>query len=509
MPISIKLLSDNRIKSIIIKNKHSKEPHKTEVVMSKINNDLVPAQGIKYRLRVAFSLMSVLPLLVAGYLVSTYILPRVGLSIDIIVSIIVSVFIALIGFFLIKQIFDRVQSISSEAKLIAAGDIARRIDISSQDEVGYLGDALNQLTNRIRSNMDELEGYSERTAEINIGIQKRVLVLSSLLQISSLVSQSVRLEEVFKIVAEKSRLLANSDISYILLRQEGSEDFLMKAVEGAGAKGLSSLKIDSADKVFGRLIKFNKPLTIDKESAIPKDVSEAFLERFGAKNTLAVSVYLKGKVVVILGIANNNDSFIYQKDDVELLDIFAKQMAIAIENDTLMHRVEQLEIKDALTGLYNRVFIYNRLQEEISRAIKYQRPCAFTLLDIDNFQKFHQDFGSLQAESTLKKIALLIKGSVTDIDRVARTGDNEFAILLPEKNKRKAQEIAEDIRKKIEFTFAEETDAAKKLTVSIGVSENPLDGIEAQELINKAKEFLEIAKKQGKNRVIGTNIRPA
>jgi diguanylate cyclase (GGDEF)-like protein len=483
-----------------------KKLHKTEVVMPRINNNLMPMQGIKYRLRVAFSLMSVLPLLVAGYLVSTYILPRVGLSIDIIISIIVSVFIALIGFFLIKQIFDRVQSVSNEAKLIAAGDIARRIEISSRDEVGCLEDALNQLTNRIRSNMDELEGYSQRTAEINFGIQKKVLVLSSLLHISSLVSQGVRLEEVFKIVAEKSRLLANSDISYIFLRQEGSEDFLIKAAEGAGAQGLFSLKIDSTDKVFSRLIKFNKPLTIDKENIISKDVSEALFEKFGVKNTLAVLVYLKSNVAVILGIANNTDSFVYQKDDAELLDIFAKQIAIAIENDTLMHRVEQLEIKDALTGLYNRVFIYNRLQEEISRAIKFQRPCAFMLLDIDNFQKFHQDYGSLQAESTFKKIAFLIKDSVIDIDRVARTGDNEFAILLPEKNKRKAKEIAEDIRKKIEFTFSEETDAAKKLTVSIGVSENPLDGIEAQELINRAKEFLEIAKKQGKNRVICTNI---
>jgi diguanylate cyclase (GGDEF)-like protein len=475
--------------------------------MQKKNNNLWPSQGIEYKLRVAFSLMSILPLLVMGYLVSNYILPRVGLSVDVTASLIISVFIALIGFLLIKQIFDRVQSVSSEARLIAAGDIARRIEVTSQDEVGYLGDALNHLTDRIRSNMDELKSYSEKTAEINIGIQKRVLVLSSLLQISSLISQGVKLEEIFNIAVEKSRLLANSDLSYILLRGEGSEDFFMKAADGISAQPLSNIKIGSDDKVFNGLIKFNKPLLIDKDNIPSKEIGIAFLEKFGLKNTLAVSVYLKGKISVILGIGNNRESFVYQKDDADLLDIFAKQITIAVENDALMQRVEQLEIKDALTGLYNKTFIYSRLQEEIPRAIKYQRPCAFVLLDIDNFQKFHQDFGSLQAEGTLKKIALLIKNSASDIDRVARTGDNEFAILLPEKNKRKAQEIAEGIRKKIEFTFAEETDAAKRLTASIGVSENPLDGIEAQELIDKAKEYLAIAKEQGKNRVIVTNIK--
>jgi diguanylate cyclase (GGDEF)-like protein len=125
------------------------------------------------------------------------------------------------------------------------------------------------------------------------------------------------------------------------------------------------------------------------------------------------------------------------------------------------------------------------------------------MLNVDNFKEFHQEFGSLHAESTLKKIASLIRDSVTEIDRVGRVGDNDFAIVLPERNKRQAQEIAEDIRKKIEFAFSEESDARKKLTVSGGVSENPLDGIDAEELIVKAADLIKFAKTQGKNRIVG------
>jgi diguanylate cyclase (GGDEF)-like protein len=217
---------------------------------------------------------------------------------------------------------------------------------------------------------------------------------------------------------------------------------------------------------------------------------------------LALPVFSRGRVAAILGIANNKDLFLYKKEDVELLDIFSKQIAIAIENDILINKVEKLEIKDALTGLYNESFISLRLTEEIRRAIIYQRPCAFAVIDCDNFKKYRDNYGALASETILKKIASLIVASVTEIDRVGRTGEDEFSVVLPEKNKRQSQDIVDEIRKKIEFAFSEEEDSGKKLTVSAGIGENPLDGVTADELIVAAKETLRLAKERGKNRVV-------
>lgn len=468
--------------------------------MAKWRNFSLASRGLKNKLRVAAALMSVLPLLVCGYLVSNYILPNVGFKIDITLSLIISIFIAVIGFILVKEVFDRILSVTSDAKLIAAGDITRRIDHSQEDEVGDLGFALNQLTQRIRGNMDELRNYGEKTTEINLAIQKRVLVLSSLLQISSLIAQSAKLEDIFKVTTEKARLLANSETSYLLFREEGIETFSMKAAEGIKSAELFKIKVEPHE-IFERIIKNNRPFILDKENVLPENLIADFYEKFMLKNTLALPVYLRGRVVGIIGIGNTKEPFLYGKEDIELLDIFAKQISIAVENDILLHRVEKLEIKDALTGLYNETFIRGRLQEEIKRAVTYQRPCGFILFNIDNFREFHQNFGSLQAEAALKKIASLMKDSFSEIDRVGRFGDNEFAVVLPEKNKRQVQEAAEDLRKKVAFTFGEEHDARKKITISGGVAENPLDGIEANELISKAKDLVKLAKSQGKNRI--------
>lgn len=460
------------------------------------------SRGLRYKLKISFYLMSILPLLVSVYLVSNYILPNAGLKLDVTLSLLISFIIALIGFFVIKEVFDRILAVSTDAKMIIAGDIGRTIkDSSGADEVGDLGSALSALTSRIRSNMDELKNYSEKTTEINFAIQKRVLALSSLLQISSLVSQGTALDDIFRLTVEKARLLANSDNAYLLLRDEGSEIFSTRAADGINMQEILKLKIGPGE-VFDKLVKTQRPLIADKNNLLSSQNSTLLESKFKLKNALIMPVYSKGKVVGVLGVGNNQDNFTYEKEDLELLDIFAKQISIAVENDSLIHKVEVLEIKDALTGLFNEGYIRNRLQEEIKRAITYQRPCAFVLLSIDDFEMFHQTFGSLQAESMLKKIAVLVKESISEIDRAGRFSDNEFAVVLPEKNKRRALEVAEDIRKKIEFSFKEESDQGKRITITGGVSENPLDGVQAQELIIKAKELIKVSRTQGRNRIL-------
>ncbi|MCU0651893.1 MAG: GAF domain-containing protein, partial [Candidatus Omnitrophica bacterium] len=328
---------------------------------------LLSAGSLQYKLRIAFCLMSILPLLVSAFFVSNYILPKAGFKLDITIaiSIIVSIFVSIVGFFVVKEVFDRVVSISSDAKMIVQGDTSRMVETGKEDEVGFLGDSLNQLTMQIRSNMEELKGYSERTTEINFEIQKRVLALSSLLQISSLISQGLKLDEVLRLTIEKAHLLANSEIAFLFSRVSDEDNFYLKTAEGQNSVYLAKLKIDTDDPVFNKLIHYSKPLMLDSENILSGNSGAVFYDKFRLRNVLALPIFLRGRVTGIMGIGNNKEEFVYKKDDLELLDIFSKQISIAIENDLLSHWVEKLEIKDALTGLYNGAFIKSRLQEEI------------------------------------------------------------------------------------------------------------------------------------------------
>lgn len=451
---------------------------------------------------IAFQLMSILPFLVCAYLVSNYILPKFGFKIDILASLSISIFVAVVGLLVIKEVFDRLTLMTKQAKVIASGDISHKFEIQNNDEVGELGNVLNQLTKRIRGNMDELKVYSEKTTQINLEIQKKIVVLSNLLQVSSLISQEEKFENILKIAVEKSRLLANSDTAFLLFKEEGKESFLVKVADGSGAHYLITIKVGTSEDLYTQVFNLNQLLILDKQNLINSHLSVDFFTKFQVKNCLAVPIFLKGKVKAVLGVANNRDSFLYTKDDIELLDIFSKQIAIAIENDILAHRVEKLETKDILTGLYNKNFITNRLQEEIKRAIVYQRPCAFVVFNIDNFKSYREKFGLISAEMVLKKIAVLISECITEVDRVGRTGDDEFSLILPERNKRQGKEVAEQICKKIQLAFPADADGNKGVTMSGGVAENPLDGVSAEQLTQKSEEFLKKAKIAGRDRVV-------
>ena len=106
-----------------------------------------------------------------------------------------------------------------------------------------------------------------------------------------------------------------------------------------------------------------------------------------------------------------------------------------------------------------------------------------------------------KSEQFLKEMGVIIKSSVTEIDRVGHMRDDEFGIILPERNKRQATHVAEGIRKRIEDGAVKSVVPDKKITVSIGVSENPIDGSTAEELMDKAKRLVHNAKSLGKNRV--------
>lgn len=468
----------------------------------KIDRFSLNSRTIKQKLIIAFQLMSILPFLVCVYLVSNYILPKFGLKIDIVASLAVSIFVAVVGLLVIKEVFDRLASMAKEAKVIASGDISRKLEVAHNDEVGDLGNVLNQLTNRIRGHMDELKQYSQKTTEINLEIQQKIIVLSNLLQVSSLISQGAKLEDILKIAVERSRLLANSETVFLLFKEENKESFCVKAADGAGADYLMKVNVGVKENIYNKAFNLNKLLILDKQNLLENNLAADFFAKFQVKNCLSMPIFLRGRVKAVLGIANSRDNFLYTKDDIELLDIFSKQIAIAIENDILARRIEKLETKDTLTGLYNRNFIASRLQEEIKRAITYQRPCAFVIFDIDNFKNYREKFGLISAEVTLKKIAVLLAGSVTEVDRVGRTDDDEFSLILPEKNKRQGKEVAEEIRKKIQLALPSDQDGSKIITLSAGVAENPLDGVEAEQLIDKAKELLKKAKTEGRNKVV-------
>ncbi len=459
--------------------------------------------GLRRKLMAAFALMAIIPLLVSVYLVTTYIFAYKETLWDVSLIIFVTVIVALLGFSLMRGIVSSVITLAIEAKVIAEGDLECRIEVKREDEIGSLESSLNLMTNRLKENMAEIQSYGDRIRSINIDINKKVMVLSGLLQIGNTMSTTPQLDVVMPLIVDRLAQIADTDKVFFMMVDRKTGELVAKYASNVDSKDMERLRTRLGEGFIGKVASKNVRVIIDS-SRRPTKAMENFIKQYNMKNASLIPVSSREKVVGLVGIGNNLPDFSYQEDDLELLNIFARQIAIAIENDWLVKRTEELAIQDELTGLYNESYMRERLSEEIKRAIMYQRPCAFVMFNIDDFKKFQKDNTELAGEAVLKKVAEILKENVEEIDKVARTIDDNFAIVLAEKNKGEAKEIAEKIRKRIEkFHFhGERTQPAGRLTISGGVSANPIDGITTEDLINKAIVSLIKAKKEGKNRIV-------
>lgn len=184
----------------------------------------------------------------------------------------------------------------------------------------------------------------------------------------------------------------------------------------------------------------------------------------------------------------------------ELEELSRSLQVISKNARELLDKVEKLSLKDKLTGLYNVSYIRERLNEEIQRAIQHQRPCSFVYFAIDRFEAYSFKHGPAASQEILKAIAGILSVHLAEFDRAARINQYEFALIFPEKNKRKAIEIMERVQKDLIELFSKTLDDRQGvLNFSVGISENPLDGMSSDELYLKAQDRVKTAKANGPN----------
>src|SRR3989338_4131213 len=163
------------------------------------------------------------------------------------------------------------------------------------------------------------------------------------------------------------------------------------------------------------------------------------------------------------GQLNQNINF---KGTDELEELSESLKKISNNAKDLLEKVDKLTTRDKLTGLYNANYIRERLDEEIERAIHYQRPCSFVYFVMDNFRVYEALVGETGYGEAMQHIAKNLTQHSYEFARAARVTKEEFAIILPDKNKKKAIEIAEQI---CEQASAFLTKKSEKMGVSLSI----------------------------------------
>lgn len=192
----------------------------------------------------------------------------------------------------------------------------------------------------------------------------------------------------------------------------------------------------------------------------------------------------------------------FTTDDLRFLRTIADLTSIAVENAQLYQRLEELAIKDGLTGLYLRRYLMERLEEEIARGVRSKYELSFLMIDLDRFKQYNDTFGHIAGDIVLRNLAqVLVEHFSRPGDLICRYGGEEFCILLPDCPKAKAAELAEKLRQKMQSQEIMLRRQKTHVTISVGVASFPKDARLKEELIFKADAALYQAKEGGRNRV--------
>lgn len=183
-----------------------------------------------------------------------------------------------------------------------------------------------------------------------------------------------------------------------------------------------------------------------------------------------------------------------------LLSISRRMVEAGARAEARAELLQQLAIRDSLTGLYNRRYLDERLAEEFVRAVRYQHPLSVAVIDIDGFKAINDRFSHELGDHTLKVIAELLRQSVREADIVARLGGEEFVVVLLETPLEGARRVCEVLRQKVATYDWGQLHPQLSVTVSVGVSAE-LAVASHQQLLHLADVKLYEAKRQGKNRV--------
>lgn len=255
-------------------------------------------------------------------------------------------------------------------------------------------------------------------------------------------------------------------------------------------------------------------LILDNPSNDPRFTNNQYLRLHKPKSLMCLPILGQGRLVAIVYLENNIIEKAFTTQHRDTVELIAAQAAVSLINarhyesleDKVAQRTEELQqlaIKDGLTGIFNRREFDIRLNKEWSRSSRESGSLALIMIDIDHFKNYNDNYGHPEGDKCIKLVAETLSNVVTrNNDLVARYGGEEFVILMTNTDHEAVEVIARRCQEKIRALNIkhEFSSAADHITISMGIcSMTSLPGLDPALLVKSADVALYKSKQNGRN----------
>lgn len=291
--------------------------------------------------------------------------------------------------------------------------------------------------------------------------------------------------------------------------QTGVVDFKI-IIENGERLPLHQLQVMESAGYTSRCIRLQRELVINDMQSSESSVANADMVITNGilpRSLIFYPLILAGTIIGVMTVQSYKPNA-YSYHNIETIKAMGAFIAVALNNSRisweLRHKANELEMlskTDPLTGIFNRRYIIEKMEEERVRFRRYGKKFSVIILDIDYFKRVNDKWGHDYGDHVLVETSILLKQLLREQDCLARWGGEEFLVLLPETDAAGAAALAERLRASVQGKVFDYRNKQVCVTLTMGICEY-CDGITVDEAIRKADNALYEGKKQGRNCVV-------
>lgn len=366
--------------------------------------------------------------------------------------------------------------------------------------------------------------YEVHVNKLEQELKQREYEIRLLTETTQAIGSQLELDKVFDIIAKRARELINSETLLIPILNKEFTEYTYRAGDGANVDEIIGETLPLDFGVCGWVWRHRRPWWRGMLNELSEEERNAWENEAGT----LIMVPLMGRESFLGGLSGINKigGGEFTENDFHLLELFAGQVAIAIENAMTMekieeakrvseayqaelkslnkrlvsvnHELEHLTLYDQLTGLPNRLLFRDRLQQEINIAKEQNLYVTIMIVDINHFQELNEALGHEEGDLLLKEVSKRLIRAVGSKDTLARLGGDEFVVLMLNNYNDMALDAAKNLLEILEEPIKLSKQSVS-VTAKVGITIYPEHGDNVQILLKHMDAAIIAAKRNNES----------
>ncbi len=338
---------------------------------------------------------------------------------------------------------------------------------------------------------------TERLKEQSAALEQKIRSQRELLRISESILTTLDVPALLDAVTERLGELVKSDNIAIELLDSETGILVPMVAKGEDAAYYMSPWLPGETGLATWVIEHNAPQLVADQYDDPR-----MLHKEPKAHGSLLCVPLRGRTgaIGVLTMERCDEGDVFGEEEFELVQLFAAQVSIGLQNAQAHTAIERRAQTDILTGLLN----HGTFGDQMAALIEAKETFSLVMIDLDRFKGVNDGLGHQAGDRLLRQVAEAIVAASRETDAVFRYGGDEFAVLLPRTDSDQVGPIAERVRAAVASVVGPGSTwrgRARSLEASAGTSSFPIDGATAEEVLLAADRACFVAKRDGGGRV--------